>query len=323
MSARTRLPIVVSACLIPWTLTSVAMAEVQTYTDRASFLAALPSANGETTITFETIDAGSHIESGDSIGGVGFDYAIADRVLAVTQAHDQVTLDGRQSLGLAPSVSATTSMPFDSAFLSGDALSLTFDEPVTAVGLSVIASPGDLRAGDVQLSFADGQVVNDPGPAFVLPDGGQVFFLGIIADARSIDAQPAVLESFDPERSGLFIFNVDDIVGVAATATDARTFGRRSPRADEAFALPRETLGTRTPVRGFDDDREPVRLAERENSKFDDNLQAQTAPDETADDGVVDDTAFPFVGPCWPVGIVGYSGMLLGWIGLVCLTRRR
>jgi hypothetical protein len=180
------------------------------YTTQAAFVAALPGP--ATTVDFEGLAAGTLVPSGSSVGGITFTYIIPDGsggflTAQVTDAYDQTTSGGANALGL--------DTP-DHAFLSGDTLTLTFAQPVQAVGLFVIGSPGDVEAGDLALSAGGGSISNSGTPDDVLADGGEAFFLGLIEPNASLAFSSAVLASFDPLQQGLFIFTLDDITTVAA-----------------------------------------------------------------------------------------------------------
>jgi hypothetical protein len=180
------------------------------HTTQASFLVALPGA--ATTVDFEGLATGTLVPSGSSVDGITFTYVIPDGVggfftAQVTNAYAQTTSGGANALGL--------NTP-DQAFLSGDSLTLTFAQPVQAVGLFVIGSPGDVQAGDLVLSAGGGMVSNSGTPDQVLADGGEAFFLGLTEPNATLAFSSAVLASLDPLQQGLFIFTLDDITTVAA-----------------------------------------------------------------------------------------------------------
>ena len=122
--------------------------------------------------------------------------------MKVTDAFAQTTSGGTNALGLDV---------LDEAFLSGDSFIMTFDQTIHALGLFVIGSPGDVLAGDFALSTGAGSVFNVDTPDRTVADGGEAFFLGLVATDASLGFTSAMLESFDPQGVGLFVFNVDDI----------------------------------------------------------------------------------------------------------------
>ncbi|MDH4241774.1 MAG: hypothetical protein OEW48_19610 [Phycisphaerae bacterium] len=193
-------------------------AQVTTYTDRSAFLADLSQT--DVTLTWETLSADTLIPHDDRVRGITFSYLIGDEILRTTDAFAQTTEEGKNSLGLTGP---------DASFLSGDAFMMTFDIPTSFVGLYVIGSPGDVREGDITLSFGGGLISNAPDPGMVLPDGGQAYFLGIIATGPFSSFTEAVLVSNDPTGSGLYVFNADDIIhhGCVANLDDygSVTFG--------------------------------------------------------------------------------------------------
>ncbi len=176
-------------------------AQVTTYTDHSAFLADLSQT--DVTLTWETLSADTIIPHDDRVRGITFSYLIGDEVLRTTDAFAQTTAQGKNSLGLTGP---------DASFLSGDELIMAFDIPTSFLGLYVIGSPGDVREGDITLNFGGGIISNAPDPDMVLPDGGQAYFLGIIVTSPFLSFTEAVLQSHDPSGSGLYVFNIDDIL---------------------------------------------------------------------------------------------------------------
>ncbi len=84
MHSRALLPPALALGVVP--LPAVANAVTTTYTDEASFLAALPGP--ASTLDFESAPAGTLIPSGSSLGGVTFTYSIFGLSLKVTDAFD-------------------------------------------------------------------------------------------------------------------------------------------------------------------------------------------------------------------------------------------
>ncbi len=179
----------------------LACAQVTTYTNRSAFLADLSQT--DVTLTWETLSAGALIPQNDRVRGITFNYSTGNELMRITDAFAQTTAQGKNSLGLTGQ---------DASFLSGDALMMTFDIQTSFLGLYVIGSPGDVREGDFTLSFGGGLISNAPEPDMVLPDGGQAYFLGIIVTGPSSSFTEAVLQSHDPTGSGLYVFNIDDIL---------------------------------------------------------------------------------------------------------------
>lgn len=176
-------------------------AQVTTYTNRSAFLADLSLT--DVTLTWEILSADTLIPQNDRVRGITFNYSTGNELMRIIDAFAQTTAEGKNSLGLTGP---------DASFLSGDALMMTFDIPTSFLGLYIIGSPGDVREGDITLSFGGGEISNTPDPDIVLPDGGQAYFLGIIATGPFSSFTQAVLVSHDPTGSGLYVFNVDDIM---------------------------------------------------------------------------------------------------------------
>ena len=182
-------------------------AKVTTYTNRGTFLTDLAQTSIE--LSWEHLSADALIPHDDRVRGITFSYLIGDEVLRTTDAFAQTTAEGTNSLGLTGP---------DASFLSGDALMMTFEIPTSFFGLYVIGSPGDVRAGDITLSFGGGVISNAVNPGIVLPDGGEAYFLGIIVTDPPLGFLQARLESHDPTGSGLYVFNTDDIIHYGCVA---------------------------------------------------------------------------------------------------------
>jgi hypothetical protein len=187
--------------LMLFSFSELACAQIMTYTNRSVFLADLSQT--DVALTWETLYADTLIPHDDRVRGITFSYLIGDEVMRIIDAFAQTTADGKNSLGLASP---------DASFLSGDALMMTFDIPTSFVGLYIIGSPGDVREGDITLFFGGGEISNAPEPDIELPDGGQAYFLGIIVTDPSSSFTEATLVSHDPTGSGLYVFNIDDIL---------------------------------------------------------------------------------------------------------------
>jgi hypothetical protein len=176
-------------------------AKVITYTDRGTFLTDLAQTTVE--LSWEHLSADTLIPHDERVRGITFSYLIVDEVMRTTDVFAQTTTEGKNSLGLTGP---------DASFLSGDGFTMTFDIPTSFVGLYLIGSPGDIREGDITLSFGGGEISNATKPNMVLPDGGQAYFLGIIVTGPSSNFTEAVLQSHDPAGLGLYVFNIDDIL---------------------------------------------------------------------------------------------------------------
>ena len=177
------------------------------YTDPVAFFAAV--GGSQKTVDFESTAGGTVLSDPAEFGDLSLSFTPGDGSdveLFVTDFLSQTTPGGLNSLGVNSG---------DEAFLSGDVIDFGFDNPITAFGLYVIGSPGDVIADDFGLTLGDTTLFNAGLPLTTLADGGEVFFLGLIDDAPAGHSS-ARLESFDPTNEGLFLFNVDDITYVEA-----------------------------------------------------------------------------------------------------------
>ena len=181
-------------------------ASYTSYTDEGAFLAAIAGMNQQM-LDFEGNIPGDQISSGDSAGGVTFNYSIDGETMQVVNSWD--TTSGENSLGLTGS---------DDAFLDGDMFSLAFSDSY-ALGMYFITSdePADREIG----LFTNFGTNSNPdyGIAFngsdytLLGDGGMAYFVGLV----STDSQFSnALVSFTADGVSNFVFNVDDITTASA-----------------------------------------------------------------------------------------------------------
>jgi len=183
----------------------IAQAAVVGYTDQSDFLASISGLPGQQNLDFEGLTAGDLILSGTSAGNVTFTYDFGG--FAIQVRSDYLTTSGSNYLGT----------DGDGVFLAGDAFTMTFSQAVNAVGLFVIS--GDIiYAGDFSISTGAGSVVNSDltdSTFGTLPDGGQVFFLGLV----DLDQAFTSATFASGLQGGDFLFNIDDIRTASATAS--------------------------------------------------------------------------------------------------------
>ena len=190
------------------------------YTSRAAFDTALGAAGlGSITLDFDSTAAGTTVASGDTLGDLVFSYDFGGVNMAVT--------DGAQFGGGGPfdTTSAPNFLGTDDGdiFQSGDDFDLSF-AATNAIGMYFISAdfPDPDCAGDavicdddIALRAADMDVLLDiDAIEDTLPDGSNVFFLGVIDTAT-----PFTGVSITSFCCGFFLFNVDDIVRSTAEGT--------------------------------------------------------------------------------------------------------
>jgi hypothetical protein len=184
-------------------LAGLAQAAPQAYTDQATFIAALPGAS--TTLDFDSAAADSLIPSGSALSGITFSYALDGVQLKVsTTSGGYSTTSGSQFLGT------------DDADIlqDGDALTLSFGA-VNAIGLYIISNDV-LEDNDLVLIAGDGTAsLLKTASQGTLGDGSMVYFLGVIDDQV-----PFTTASLNTAGNTAFLFNIDDIVTVAAPDDD-------------------------------------------------------------------------------------------------------
>ena len=172
-----------------------ANAAIVTYTDEASFLAAL--SGPASTLGFDSTAVGTLIPSGNSLGGVTFTYNISGLDMKVVNDFD--TTSPSNYLGLDDAGN------FD-LFIAGDEFSMSFANPVNAVGLYIVS--GDpLFAGDVSLDTNEGNAINSATVDVTLGDGGLAYYIGLISDTTFTSAGI----TFDAAAVETFLYSVDDI----------------------------------------------------------------------------------------------------------------
>ena len=172
-------------------MTGPAFAVTSTYTDSATFLAALPGP--ATTETFDGLSAGDPV---GTLGNITFGESVPGESLIVTDFY---------SAPSDPLMLGLTNL--DEAFQDGDVLDLVFGTPVNAIGMFVVTS--DFAALDeILLSVGGGGLVgNSATEETVLADGGLVYFLGIISDTPF---SGATLD-FANDGEVNFVYNVDSV----------------------------------------------------------------------------------------------------------------
>lgn len=173
-----------------------------TFTDRATFQAALPAPAN--TLTFNSLAAGTLIGNGETVEGITFQYADLAGFGVSLQVHDEFD---------------TTSPPNylgtddGGLFQDGDGFDLGFASPTFAIGLTLI-SADVLFDDDFTLTAGGGSVGLDASAVQqTLPDGSQAFFLGIIDDVNPFSAASLVADG--GPGGPFFLYNVDDITTAA------------------------------------------------------------------------------------------------------------
>jgi hypothetical protein len=172
----------VCACTIISSISSPISAAIVAYESRSDFETAI-SGLISTTVDFDSASFGQIIPSGSTFDGITFTYSLTDLggdplSMVVDSFFD--TTSSPNYLGL-----QTTSGDFVN-FVSGDSFTMDFAQPVNGVGLDIIANdvlmPGDLLSLSLTLTGIGGIITSPLAPSQTLPDGGQVYFLGLTSD---------------------------------------------------------------------------------------------------------------------------------------------
>ena len=195
-----------AACVFALSLLACPAASATPFTDPVAFTSAISGLTGiVSTFDFETSPAGTIIPNGSSIGGITFTSSIGlDLIVSAGFA----TTSGSNYLGVDDGG--------DEVFLPPtDLWEMSFGAPLNAIGLYLITSPDGLLAGDVRLETAAGVVVNAGTENSTLSDGGRVYFLGLVSGGPAFSN---VQVRYGVGVVDNFVYNVDDITTVAATA---------------------------------------------------------------------------------------------------------
>jgi hypothetical protein len=182
----------------------VAQAALITFTDRALFEAALPAPF--TTLTFDSLAAGTLIGEGETVEGIAFDYDLFTSFGISMQVLDDFDTTS------APNYLGTDD---GGVFQDGDGFGLSF-APSFGIGLTLI-SADNLFDDDLVLAAAGASVgLNASAVQQTLPDGSSAFFLGIIDDTNPFGS--ASLTADGGPGGPFFLYNVDDITTAPAAA---------------------------------------------------------------------------------------------------------
>jgi hypothetical protein len=175
------------------------------YSSHADFFADISALGlaAPQTLNFDSLAAGTTIPGGGTVEGVTFTYALDGFDILVDSGFS--TTSGSNYIGVDDG---------SGAFLFGDRFTMTFDQPVHAVGLYVIAEPATALAGDFVLiaGAGSGFALNAAVPAQFLTDG-DAYFLGLIQNDTNPGFSKATLSpTFVPDPAEeWFAFTVDDV----------------------------------------------------------------------------------------------------------------
>ncbi|HUG91425.1 MAG TPA: PEP-CTERM sorting domain-containing protein [Planctomycetaceae bacterium] len=175
-----------------------ASAGLITFTDKAAFQAALPTAAN--TLTFDSLAAGTLIGNGDTVEGITFNYdELAGFGVSLQVLDDFPTTSPPNYLGTDDG----------GVFQDGDSFDLGFVVPSFAIGLTLI-SADVLFDDDFTLTAGGGSVGLDASAVQqTFADGSQAFFLGIIDDENPFSSASLVADG--GPGGPFFLYNVDDI----------------------------------------------------------------------------------------------------------------
>lgn len=202
---RAQLTRAAAAALFSFGAGSAVLATPIAYTDRAAFdaaVAALPNVTTDT-LDFDALSAGTLIADGDTVGGITFSYPVlAGFGVTMQVRNDFDTTSSANFLGTDDGGVFQDGDDFDLGFAAVNAIGMFFITADIMFDDDIFVSAGgettNLLAGDVQQT---------------LPDGGNVFFLGIVDDMATFTGATVETSQFG---GGFFLYNVDDIVTAQA-----------------------------------------------------------------------------------------------------------
>lgn len=185
-----RTPAAVMASILLFA-SSAADAALDTYTDHAAFMAALPGP--ASTLDFDSLATGTTIANGSAVGGITFNYDFGGIQMQVGDFGAKSTPN---ALG--------TDVEFRE-LQNGDDFNLSFG-PINAVGMFFITTESVMSPDSITLSAGGGSVGLSPSAGQELPSFLQAFFLGIIDDTS-----PFTTANITTSGPVPFAYNVDDI----------------------------------------------------------------------------------------------------------------
>ena len=192
-----KLPSVGALALVSVLFATTGQAVTTSYTTESSFLAALPGP--ASTLDFEGTASGTIINSGDTLNGISFTYSIGPPPVDMAVVSDFETTSGTNYLGLDDPGNFNL-------FIAGDTFSLTFDNPVNAVGMYVVGGE-PLFTNDIELVTGAGSAFNSDVVDVAFGDGGLAYYIGLVSDQSFTTASI----QFDPLAEGASLYSVDDI----------------------------------------------------------------------------------------------------------------
>ena len=184
-----------SAILLCCTM-ATAQAATTSYSSQAAFLAAL--SGPVTTYNFDSSTAGTTINQGDTINGATFTYSLG------APGNPKILIDNSFATTSVANYLGTDDG--SGAFLSGDEITITFDETMYAIGMYVI-SDALIFDNDFTITTSNGQSASNIAAFDVTLSDGDAYFIGLIEDDLSQGFDSITLSSVQAE----YLFNVDDI----------------------------------------------------------------------------------------------------------------
>ena len=176
------------------------------YTDKAAFIAALGNGSLVITNNWDANQPGDLIPSGTKIcqGLLTYNILTADGEPLDLQIFDY--FDTTTPLNY---IGPESPEPRRALFLASDSVMLTFDQPVTAIGVQFVACPGTFEASFHITAIVGGtEFTADSGPSTtVLSDWSEPYFVGIIADPGETTSEATIWSD-----EGLFSYSLDEII---------------------------------------------------------------------------------------------------------------
>lgn len=172
-----------------------------TFDDEAAFSTAISGLSANTA-NFESLSAGTLINSGDTVEGITFTHGLADYGLAVDDAFD--TTSSANYLGIDD---------YSGEFEGGDGFSMGFASTMSAIGL-YITSASILYDSDITLTTSSGLSVDLLATLDMTLSDGDAYFIGLYTDDAADTFSSVSFSSYSEQ----FFFNVDDITYASASS---------------------------------------------------------------------------------------------------------
>lgn len=195
------------ACLVALAVGAVpASADLLSYTDPTEFESAVADLT-EIDLDWDSLEVGTTIQSGDTLnfGALAFEWTFSFFDCPPENPDCGSAIITDQFDALSPNVNLFGANAQPSFFLPGDAVTVTKTSGpgLLAIGLYINSSP--FTPEEILLTVGSDSVTIAGPPLETLPDGGELFFLGMVSDTAFTEWAVS-----SEEASGLFGYLWDE-----------------------------------------------------------------------------------------------------------------